>query len=346
MPPRMRTRSAGRPAAESLGGGTGERVVRGGRGRRPREGNDKRVDELNGQGNDQGFLILTNQFKPNLDKSCYPCSWDEVDSNGDVGLVSTNYGVGTLLILGLRTMSSPNHSTSDTEDAFSCMNILNYTSVSSDYLSASSGSISFNSSENSNIIPSVIPPFYNNLCLKDVQAFYAKESPISPPDLITPPVILILSPVLPPSLLFDPRYFFVPEELLPPKKQIHSPSSSSAIMPPKRTSTSEIPAITLATIQQLITDGISSALEAQAATMASASNPNRNAGPTGTPVAKIGNYKDFVSCQPFYFNGTKGAVGLIQWFEWTESVFSHSNCSEENKVTFATGTLTDDALSW
>ncbi|GJQ96189.1 putative reverse transcriptase domain-containing protein [Tanacetum coccineum] len=55
MPPRMRTRSAGRPTAESLGGGTGERVGRGGRGRRPREGNDERVDELNGQGNDQGM---------------------------------------------------------------------------------------------------------------------------------------------------------------------------------------------------------------------------------------------------------------------------------------------------
>ncbi|GJW60688.1 reverse transcriptase domain-containing protein [Tanacetum coccineum] len=127
-------------------------------------------------------------------------------------------------------MSSPNHSTSDIEDAFSSMNILNYTSVSSDYFPASSGSISFNSSENSNIIPSVISPFYNNPCLKDVQAFYAKESPISPPDPITPPAILTPSPVLPPSLLFDPRYFFVPEELLPPKKQIHSPSSSSTTL--------------------------------------------------------------------------------------------------------------------
>ncbi|GJQ90301.1 hypothetical protein Tco_0001440 [Tanacetum coccineum] len=129
-------------------------------------------------------------------------------------------------------MSSPNHSTSDIEDAFSSMNILNYTSVSSDYFSASSESSSFNSSENSkdNIIPSVISPFYNNPCLKDVQAFYAKESPISPPDPITPPAILTPSPVLPPSLLFDPRYFFVPEELLPPKKQIHSPSSSSTTL--------------------------------------------------------------------------------------------------------------------
>ncbi|GJZ98817.1 putative reverse transcriptase domain-containing protein [Tanacetum coccineum] len=55
MPPRMRTRSAGRPAAESLEGGMGKRVGSGGRGRRPREGNNERVDELNGQGNDQGM---------------------------------------------------------------------------------------------------------------------------------------------------------------------------------------------------------------------------------------------------------------------------------------------------
>ncbi|GKE73761.1 hypothetical protein Tco_1535802 [Tanacetum coccineum] len=107
-------------------------------------------------------------------------------------------------------------------------------------------------------------------------------------------------------------------------------------MPPKRTPTSETPAITLAAIQQLITDGISSALKAQDAIMASSSNPNRNTEPTGTPVAKTGNYKEFVSCQPFYFNGTEGAVGLIRWFKQTEFVFSRSNCAEENKVTFAT----------
>ncbi|GKB13101.1 hypothetical protein Tco_0847024, partial [Tanacetum coccineum] len=55
MPPRMRTRSAVRPTAESLGGGMGERVGRGGRGRGPREGNDEHVEDLNGQGNDQGL---------------------------------------------------------------------------------------------------------------------------------------------------------------------------------------------------------------------------------------------------------------------------------------------------
>ncbi|GKG17988.1 hypothetical protein Tco_0372286, partial [Tanacetum coccineum] len=52
---RMRTRSVVRPAAKSLRGGMGEYVGRGGRGRRPREGNDERVEDLNGQGNDQGL---------------------------------------------------------------------------------------------------------------------------------------------------------------------------------------------------------------------------------------------------------------------------------------------------
>ncbi|GKB33729.1 reverse transcriptase domain-containing protein [Tanacetum coccineum] len=117
-------------------------------------------------------------------------------------------------------------------------------------------------------------------------------------------------------------------------------------IPPKRTSTSETPAITLATIQQLINNGITAALEAQAAAMANANNSNRNTKPREIPIAKRGNYKEFISCQRFYFNGTEGAVELIRWFERTESVFSHSNCAEENKVTFAIGTLTDDALSW
>nr|GEW21391.1 reverse transcriptase domain-containing protein [Tanacetum cinerariifolium] len=117
-------------------------------------------------------------------------------------------------------------------------------------------------------------------------------------------------------------------------------------MPPKRTSTSAAPAMTQAAIMQLVADSVTVALEAQAATMVSTDNLNRNIGPRETPVAKRGNYKEFISCQPFYFNGMEGAVRLIRRFKRTESVFSSSNCVEENKVTFATGTLTDDALSW
>ncbi|GKF32400.1 hypothetical protein Tco_0102198, partial [Tanacetum coccineum] len=55
MPPKTRTRSAGRPAAKLIGRGTGVRVGRSERGRRPRKGNDEHVDDLNGQGNDQGM---------------------------------------------------------------------------------------------------------------------------------------------------------------------------------------------------------------------------------------------------------------------------------------------------
>nr|GFA12115.1 reverse transcriptase domain-containing protein [Tanacetum cinerariifolium] len=96
-----------------------------------------------------------------------------------------------------------------------------------------------------------------------------------------------------------------------------------------------------AAIRKLIVDSIAAALETQTTTMAEADNSIRE-----IPVARRGNYKEFINCQPFYFNGTKGFVGLIRWFERTESVFSRSNCAEENKVAFATGTLTNDALSW
>nr|GFA67634.1 reverse transcriptase domain-containing protein [Tanacetum cinerariifolium] len=109
------------------------------------------------------------------------------------------------------------------------------------------------------------------------------------------------------------------------------------------TSTSETPSITLATIERLITNGIAAALETQAI---NTDDTNRNLEPRETPVAKRGNYKKFIRCQPFYFNGIERAVGLIRWFEQTELVFSRSNCAEENRVTFATGTLTNDALSW
>nr|GEV48334.1 retrovirus-related Pol polyprotein from transposon TNT 1-94 [Tanacetum cinerariifolium] len=118
------------------------------------------------------------------------------------------------------------------------------------------------------------------------------------------------------------------------------------IMPPKRASTSKAPAMTQAVIRKLVVNSVTAALEAQAATMANANNPNRNTGPTGIPVVKMGNYKEVIKCQPFYLNGAEGAIGLIRWFERTESVFSRSRCAEENNVTFASGTLTDDALSW
>nr|GEU39111.1 reverse transcriptase domain-containing protein [Tanacetum cinerariifolium] len=114
-------------------------------------------------------------------------------------------------------------------------------------------------------------------------------------------------------------------------------------IPPKRTSTSEAPAMTQDDIKKLVAVSVFAALEAQAANMANTNNTTR---PRETPVARKCTYKEFMSYQPFYFNGTEGAVGLIHWFERTESVFSRSNCTEDCKVKFVAGTLTKDALSW
>ncbi|GJY84031.1 hypothetical protein Tco_0497407 [Tanacetum coccineum] len=117
-------------------------------------------------------------------------------------------------------------------------------------------------------------------------------------------------------------------------------------MAPKRTSTSTAPPMTQAAIKKLVADSVSAALEAQPATMANTDNTNRNTEPRETLVARKCSYKEFMSCQPFNFKGTKGTVGLIHWFERTESVFSHSNCTEDCKVKFATSTLTEEDFSW
>nr|GEZ46104.1 reverse transcriptase domain-containing protein [Tanacetum cinerariifolium] len=117
-------------------------------------------------------------------------------------------------------------------------------------------------------------------------------------------------------------------------------------MTPKRTPTSAAPAMNQAAIRQLIDDRVAASLEAQAANIANTDNTNRNPEPRETHAARKCTYKEFMSCQPFYFNGTEGAVGLIRWFERIELVFSRSNCIEDCKVKFSSGTLTEDALSW
>ncbi|GKF57060.1 reverse transcriptase domain-containing protein, partial [Tanacetum coccineum] len=94
--------------------------------------------------------------------------------------------------------------------------------------------------------------------------------------------------------------------------------------------------MTQAAIRKLVADSVATALEAQAATMANADNTNRNTGEREAPVARKCSYKEFMSCQPINFKGTERAVGLICWFERTESMFSRSNCTEDCKVKFAT----------
>nr|GEX23888.1 reverse transcriptase domain-containing protein [Tanacetum cinerariifolium] len=115
-------------------------------------------------------------------------------------------------------MSSPDHLTSNLEDAFS-LNFPNYLPLaSSDYVPASPGKTYSSSSNSFRIIPLASPTlslFHDDPYIKVLQAFYTENSPITPP-IITPP-----------SSMPNPQEFFLPEDLLSPKKQGHDQSSSS-----------------------------------------------------------------------------------------------------------------------
>ncbi|GJR55264.1 integrase, catalytic region, zinc finger, CCHC-type containing protein [Tanacetum coccineum] len=114
------------------------------------------------------------------------------------------------------------------------------------------------------------------------------------------------------------------------------------VMPPKRTSTSEASAMTHAAIRKLVADSVAMALEAQTATMTIINNPNKNSRQRKTPVVRKCTYENFMSCQPFYFNGMEGDVGLIHWYGYirnhkktikneqarTRSVYGHRSKSE------------------
>nr|GEX63167.1 reverse transcriptase domain-containing protein [Tanacetum cinerariifolium] len=231
-------------------------------------------------------------------------------------------------------MSSPDHSTSNNKDAFSS-NIPNYVSTIPDYSPASSGKTYSNALIGK--IPPEFSPFYN---MKDIQAFYAKELPIPPPVILPPSLVLSQSPIS------DSQDFF-------PSKDI-SPKDTETSVPPSSSVGSSSPIrLTISPLDypfdEFIFTWLDNSLWITPRPLGEEPVPeelNENLKPKETPVAKRGNYKEFISCEPFYFNGTEGAIGLIRWFERTESVFSHSKCAEEDRVTFATSTLTNDTLSW
>ncbi|GKC36759.1 hypothetical protein Tco_1049143 [Tanacetum coccineum] len=171
-------------------------------------------------------------------------------------------------------MSSPSHPTSNIEDAFSS-NFPDYISASPDYVPTSPGKTYSSSSNNSFGLFLIASPtlslFHDDPFMKVMYAYYAKESPILPPT------------IMPPSSMLSP------------------------IMPPKRMSTSEAPAMTQAAIRKLVADSVTATLEAQVATMANADNTNRNTRERESLVVR----KCSLSCQPINFKGSEGAVGLI-----------------------------------
>ncbi|GJZ29323.1 hypothetical protein Tco_0573970 [Tanacetum coccineum] len=124
-------------------------------------------------------------------------------------------------------MSSPNHPTSDIEDAFSS-NFPDYIPASPDYVPASPGKTYSSSSNNSfGLVPIASPTlslFHDDPYMKVMHAYYAKESPIPPPTIVPPSSML--------SPMFNPQEFFLPEELLPLKKRGRDRlSSSTSVLP-------------------------------------------------------------------------------------------------------------------
>nr|GEV83312.1 reverse transcriptase domain-containing protein [Tanacetum cinerariifolium] len=115
-----------------------------------------------------------------------------------------------------------------------------------------------------------------------------------------------------------------------------SASSDYVLASPRKAYSSSSNSFGVATIRQLVVDSVVTALETQATTMVNADNANRNPEPREAHVARKCSYKEFMSCQPFNFKGSECAIRLIHWFKCTESVFSHSNCTEDCKVKFAT----------
>ncbi|GJY41602.1 hypothetical protein Tco_0428872 [Tanacetum coccineum] len=86
-------------------------------------------------------------------------------------------------------MSSPNHPTSDIEDAFS-FNFLDYITASPDYVPSSPRNTYSSSLNNSfGLVPKASPTlslFHDDPYMKVMHAYYAKESPIPPPTIVPP----------------------------------------------------------------------------------------------------------------------------------------------------------------
>ncbi|GKD41789.1 hypothetical protein Tco_1261996 [Tanacetum coccineum] len=99
------------------------------------------------------------------------------------------------------------------EDAFSSMNTPDYTPASPDYSSASPVNTFSDPLEDLSkdlLALLAISPFYDDPYMKVMQAYNATNDELTIP-----------------SPLFDPRDFFLPEEIFPPQKRVRFLSSSS-----------------------------------------------------------------------------------------------------------------------
>ncbi|GJZ24802.1 hypothetical protein Tco_0562261 [Tanacetum coccineum] len=115
-------------------------------------------------------------------------------------------------------------------------------------------------------------------------------------------------------------------------------------MAPKKTPMSD------ATIKALIAQGVADALVEYEANKGSGDCDDSHNSGSGerrhVPTTRECTYSDFLKCQPLNFKGTKGFIGLTQWFEKMESVFHISNYTIVCQIKFAICTLLGSALTW
>nr|GEW37998.1 putative reverse transcriptase domain-containing protein [Tanacetum cinerariifolium] len=106
-------------------------------------------------------------------------------------------------------------------------------------------------------------------------------------------------------------------------------------MPPKRRSQTN-PQLTLTQedVDQLVQDGIAPAIrdERERVRMEAtrAEGPARD--PVTAPIARECSFASFMKCDPTYFHGTEGAVGLVRWFEKMKNTFEISECAEVKQM--------------
>ncbi|GKB75714.1 hypothetical protein Tco_0942609 [Tanacetum coccineum] len=97
----------------------------------------------------------------------------------------------------------------------------------------------------------------------------------------------------------------------------------------------------------MINEGVTAALAAHDATRNGDDSHTLGTGARRpVQVARECTYPNFLKCQLLNFKGTEGVVGLTQWFEKIESIYSISNCTVACQVKFATCTLQGNALTW
>ncbi|GJR10748.1 hypothetical protein Tco_0793400 [Tanacetum coccineum] len=173
--------------------------------------------------------------------------------------------------------------------------------------------------------------FLDATTAKVMQAYYAKESPIPSPTIMPPSSMR--------SPMFNPQEFFLPEELLPLKKRGRDQSSSSTSALPQAFKIGENSRKTslerhedqieeiLNQLDELSLDRIE---HIETISRTSWKRMPQRMSTSEAPAMTQAAIKKLVADS----------------FERTESVFSRSNCTEDYKVKFATGTLTEEALSW